>query len=348
MIEFGSDFHYIAPQSSSNKTISSFFPSANYYADGRQALIHLYHTQGWERLWVPEYYCYDVIASLKAAGVVLCFYADYPGNIDDTKSLEIIQRTGNLHQKDAVLRVNYFGMRSWRNTVKISDVAIVEDHTHDVIGEWAINSTADWCIASLRKTIPIPEGGILWSPIGLRLPKAPSLSEKNEDIAIIRWKAMRLKTLYLAGEKVDKRVFRSWFVNTEAFFESSEVCLLDYQSQEYLRLFDIEDWYHKKYENWNLLRSIKKTGIQILEPESVGGYPFSIVFLFDSQSERDKVRHTLIESGVYPAILWDIPSPRNSMAYSISRRMLSIHCDARYSHDEVIQMKLIIESALLF
>lgn len=75
MKEFGSDFHFIPPTGGCN-TLQDFFPSANYYADGRQALIDLYRSQGWQRLWVPEYFCYDVIASLKEAGLELQFYAD--------------------------------------------------------------------------------------------------------------------------------------------------------------------------------------------------------------------------------------------------------------------------------
>lgn len=55
MKEFGSDFHYISGFQCEGNAISDFYPKANYYADGRQALIHLYHSQGWQRLWISEY-----------------------------------------------------------------------------------------------------------------------------------------------------------------------------------------------------------------------------------------------------------------------------------------------------
>ena len=169
MKEFGSDFHFIQTDGYQDNSLSVFYPSANYYADGRQALIHLYHSQSWQRLWVPEYFCYDVIASLKKAGLDLRFYADYPGYRDDSKTLEAIQRNGYFKPYDAILRVNYFGTRSYRSIEKLN-IPVVEDHTHDLIGGWAMNSHADWCIASLRKTLPIPEGGMLWSPVGFLQP----------------------------------------------------------------------------------------------------------------------------------------------------------------------------------
>ena len=337
MIEFGSDFHYIEPQGSGDNTLQDFFSSANYYADGRQALIDLYRSQGWQRLWVPEYFCYDVLASLREAGLELESYTDYPGN-DDTFNLGF--RTG-----DALLRVNYFGMRGYRSTEKLM-VPVVEDHTHNLIGDWVLSSTADWCIASLRKSLPVPEGGILWSPVGLKLPNAPVASEENEKIAAIRWVAMKLKARYLAGEDVEKAAFRAGFVDTEDFFDRADVCALDTESQNFLQSFDIRDWYNRKWENWELLRDIKKDGVRVLQPESRGGYPFSLILVFMTGEERDRVRKALIERQIYPAILWNVPETSDGEVFKISRGMLSIHCDARYTKEEILQMKSIIESIL--
>lgn len=344
MKEFGSDFHFIAPTGGSN-TLQDFFPSANYYADGRQALIDLYRSQGWQRLWMPEYFCYDVIESLKEAGLELVFYTDYPEYHDDSKTIEAIQRKGHFRPTDAILRVNYFGTRSYRDVEKLN-IPVVEDHTHDLIGGWAINSHADWCIASLRKTLPVPEGGMLWSPMGLPLPKAPTVSDENEKIAAIRWEAMRLKACYLNGENVEKAAFRSGFVDTEEYFDRAEVCALDAESQKFLQLFDIRDWYKRKWENWALLRDIKKDGVRVLRPEDRGCYPFSLILVFELEDERNRVRKALIERQVYPAILWSVPPSYYGEISQMSGGMLSIHCDARYTKEEILQMKSIIESTL--
>ena len=344
MKEFGSDFHFIAPTGGSD-TLQDFFPSANYYADGRQVLIDLYRSQGWQRLWMPEYFCYDVIESLKEAGLELVFYTDYPDYHDDSKTIEAIQRKGHFRPTDAILRVNYFGMRSYRSPEKLM-VPVVEDHTHDLIGEWAINSHADWCIASLRKSLPIPEGGMLWSPVGLKLPKAPAVSEENEKIAAIRWEAMRLKAKYLAGEDVEKATFRAGFVDTEENFDGTEICALDAESHEFLQSFDIRGWYNRKRENWELLCDIRKNGVRVLKPESRGCYPFSLILIFDLEEERERVRKTLIEKQIYPAILWNVPPSYYGEISQISSGILSIHCDARYTKEDILQMKSIIESVL--
>lgn len=358
MKEFGSDFHYISGFQCVGNAFGDFYPHANYYADGRQALIHLYHAQGWQRLWVPEYFCYEVIESVKQAGLKLMLYQDWPGNDDvDLCSSMVAGRVScgarqydNLNNvvrpSDAVLWVNYLGTRSYRSFEKLPVAAVIEDHTHDLIGDWPMHSTADWCIASLRKTLPIPEGGMLWSPVGLKLPSVPEVSEENERIAIIRWEAMKLKARYLAGEAVEKVEFRKGYVETEEYFDHAQACALDKASQEYLKTFDIRSWYNQKRENWELLKYIKKDGVRVICPENMGCYPFSLILLFDNPDERDRVRKDLIAHQIYPAVLWNVPDTANEEVKNFSRRMLSIHCDARYTADDIRQMRSIIESIL--
>ena len=103
MKEFGSDFHFVCDCQGEDNTVKDFYPKANCYADGRQALIHLYLTQGWQRLWVPNYFCYDVIASLKQFGLNLAFYHDWPDSHSDDNTLDNIQRSGHFRPTDAIL-----------------------------------------------------------------------------------------------------------------------------------------------------------------------------------------------------------------------------------------------------
>ena len=347
MKEFGSDFHYIGSYHEAGKRLSELYPSANYYADGRQALIHLYKSQGWKRLWMPEYFCYDVIQSLKDAGLNLVFYIDLPDKRDNNETFNAIQKKGLFRSTDAVLTVNYFGLRSYKSSAELSVAAVIEDHTHDLIGDWTQKSTADWCVASLRKTLPLPEGGILWSPKGLSLPETPESFEQNNEIASIRWEAMELKSRYIAGEEVEKCAFRPGYVDTEIFFDTCDVCALDKRSKEYLESFDIESWYQRKKENWILLSEIKHPDIRILKPDNTRCYPFSLVLVFSSRDKRDRVRKALIENSVYPAILWNIPSPADRDVFLMSSNMLSIHCDGRYSEDDIQQLKLIIQKVIV-
>lgn len=338
MKEFGSDFHFIPLHACTGKAIVDYYPDAVYYADGRQALIDLYKQCGWNRLWVPEYFCYDVLSTLEQNGIQLSYYQDYPLADEHATLLSLPFEEG-----DALLRMNYFGLRS-RRTNRDIPVPVIEDHTHDLIGDWAINSDAEWCIASLRKTLPLAEGGILWSPKGKKLQTLPVLTSENILLASKRWGAMRNKTLYLDDQIDDKQSFRNDMVLTEEQFDIMEVSAIDEESLGYIKQFDIAQWYSLKQSNREILKGSLNcdNAIAVLEPESEGCNPFSLTLLFRTPVERDFYRESLIHHSVYPAILWKVPENMNPDVVDFSERMLSIHCDARYSRDEMIQLGRII------
>lgn len=336
MKEFGSDFHYLPIQDSSVRTIADYYPDAAYYAVGRHALIDLYKKAGWNSLWVPEYFCHVVLASLEKAGIKLKFYQDTPLADERDRVLSLPYEKG-----DALLRVNYFGLRSRRYNDDIP-VPVIEDHTHDLIGDWAINSDADWCIASLRKTLPLAEGGILWSPKGNKLQDGLALSPENAQLASIRWEAMKKKSLYLEDEIDDKNEFRPDMLSTEEQIDGISVSAIDDESLSYIKQFDIDRWYGLKRENREILKNVQFKHVAVLEPENSKCTPFSLTLLFDTATMRNDFRKYLIDHSVYPAILWDIPQSYSSDAIDFSKRMLSIHCDARYSKEEMIQLRHIV------
>lgn len=336
MKEYGSDFHYIQPSDSAVESFSSFYPDAVFYASGRQALIDLYKKMKWNRIWVPDYFCYEVLGSLEREGLNLEFYTDYPLFNEDEIVPSLPYKDG-----DVLFRVNYFGLRFKRSNNSIP-VPVVEDHTHDLVGDWAKNSDADWCIASLRKTMPLAEGGVLWSPKGFRIQTLPKVAESNEVLASRRWNAMKQKALYLDDKIQDKSEFRAELMSTEEQFDSMKMSALDSKTSDYIERFDLNQWYLRKQENWSILKDIKSDVFRVLEPEKPNCNPFSLTLLFNEEEQRNLYRQTLINKDVYPAILWAIPPLKRSELKDFSGRMLSIHCDARYSIDDMIKLRDII------
>lgn len=339
MKEFGSDFHFLPIQESRGRTVKDFFTDALYYACGRQPIIDLYKKNNWKRLWVPEYFCYEVLSSLKQNGVNWQSYRDYPLTNENETVCSLPFEEG-----DALLRMNYFGLRSKRSNHGIP-VPVVEDHTHDLIGGWAIDSDADWCIASLRKTLPLAEGGMLWSPKGLKLQETPQVVSENTGLASSRWEAMRKKTRYLNGEIDDKSEFRSVFLSTEERFDALSVSSIDNETLDYLSRFDVEQWYRVKKDNRDVLVESCSSISTVLEPEDSDCNPFSMTLLFDSEALRNDFRKYLINSCVYPAILWNVPENASPEIIDFSKRMLSVHCDGRYNGKDMIQLRDIIANS---
>jgi len=310
-------------------------------ADGRQCIILLIRQCGCRRLWLPDYFCYEVIESIREkTGVEIVSYPDSPLHEGKVECIP-------FKHGDAVLRMNYFGMRCHRSNIDVP-VLVIEDHSHDPFGYWALHSDADWCISSLRKTLPIPEGGALWSPKGYVLNEKVPSSYENEKIAAIRWKGMEMKTQYLGGKNVSKEEFRKIFTETEDWFDRAEPSFVDGRSRLTLDKFDVNQWVKAKHDNWVLLRELVNhhDQCQIVEPENESCRMFSLLLLFESQKRREFIKRKLIEASVYPAILWNVPETASAESRDFSKRMLSIHCDGRYNERDIRQLATIINRVL--
>jgi hypothetical protein len=341
MKEFGSDFHLIPECHYTQLRLTNTYRDVVMMADGRHCIIALIRQERWRRLWMPEYFCYDVIKTIKQlTGIEIALYPDYPL----AKDKDIIKNLPYA-DGDVLFRINYFGMRNHRSEKDIP-VPVIEDHTHDLMGHWALYSDADWCIASLRKSLPLPEGGILWSPKKKNVTIKLTNTEDNQRIANMRWQAMQMKYDYLNGTLSDKETFRKLYVETEEWFDTAELSLIDERSKDYLSRFDIDQWQKSKKNNWRLLYSLLSNKIQSLQPEDDLCTMFSLVLLAESQEQRDMIRHRLIERSVYPAILWQVPEKTNEDVQDFSHRMLSIHCDGRYSEEDIRLLAEIVNQAI--
>lgn len=342
MKEFGSDFHFIAADDFKGPRIQDLLHNSTMLADGRQCLVALIRQYGWKRIWFPDYFCYEVIETIrKQTCIETVFYKDNP-------LIEFRVEDLPFESGDVLLRINYFGLRGVRSNAGIP-CPVIEDHTHNLLSQWALQSDAEWCIASTRKTLPLPEGGIMWSPKDYSLDIELSSSEENEQIATTRWQGMEMKAAYLNGEDIRKEDFRKCYNETEGWFDYAEPVLIDKRSCNYLtRRFSINIWLRKKTDNWKLLSSlINQSLCKILMPEDKACNPFSLVMLLDSNERRQFVRNRLIQTNIYPAVLWALPESASQISKDISERMLSLHCDGRYTEADIRQMAFRVNEALM-
>ena len=172
-----------------------------------QALIA---ARGWQRIWVPSYFCHEMTDAAIEVGAEIIVYLDDPLE-DRTRLPPVADEPG-----EALLVVNTFGRR--RPSAQSFDTAhceLIEDHTHDPLSDWARASQADWCLASLRKTLPVPVGGVTWSPKGHAVPDPPTAAAAELQVALSRLAGMVLKRIYLEGSPVQKSEFRTLLAATE-------------------------------------------------------------------------------------------------------------------------------------
>ena len=340
MKEFGSDFHLCDHDFRGASDYFDMLGHMRLYACGRHAIDAIIKQEGWKRIWMPAYFCYEVIQHIVKTGIKVCFYNDFPLSEEDDK----IIRSLPFEKGDVLLRTDYFGVRKKRTNESIP-VSVIEDHTHGLITEWALKSDADWCIASLRKTLPVAAGGILWSPKGSRLPDTIQASESCKEMAKIRYEAMRLKKKYLKApiSNIDanlKEEFREKYIVSEDMIDNLSLSGIDAESKEITESLNIKQWIELKLDNWHQAISLLDKRFKVLGTE-INDYwqPFSLVFLMETADEREALRKYMIQHHIYPAILWRMPndSPYDR-AKDFSERMLSVHCDIRYNCSEIEEL----------
>jgi hypothetical protein len=328
--EHGSNFHW--PEL--REGLEAFVPpaGARMMGSGRIALCKLlefgFNTRGWRRLWVPSYYCEDVVTSLQGSRVSI---ARYPCGPLREAALP------TAAEGDVLLRLDYFGWGlrplkgSWGGET-------IEDRTHDPFAQSA--STADFVIASLRKTLPLPDGGICWSPRGLPLPRPPDPAVEHEHAVMQRLAAMALKRAYLLGSTVLKETYRELESGAEQAFLEGIAAPISEISRLMLQHFPVAAARAARGTNFAIFRQAlaEDPRLTVLGPAHQEAPAVAVVRVSEVKL-RDELRARLAEEGIYTAILW--PVPENGASWhteedaEFAASTLAVHVDSRYRPEDM-------------
>ncbi len=284
-----------------------------------------------QRLWLPVYFCPHTSQYWRDSGIELIRYNDNPMRSQPDWS------TLNPNPGDMVLALNYFGVRTanpWLNWKRAyPEATLLEDHTHDPLSAWAGNSTADYAFASLRKTLPTPDGAIVWSPTGDLLPSEPT----GQDWAgsALKLAGMIWKMEYINGnESVPalKEAFRKFQIEGEKNLDLVPDQQITPWSRALLQEGFPSTWRLQRENNVRqILESFPRTECisPLFETWTQGCCPFNVILIADSIAQRDALRKHLIDARIYPSIHWELPEETKGEARDISQRILTIPVDHR-------------------
>lgn len=324
MREIGSEFHDLDIPEGEVLHI----PNGTYYATGRIALKQLFESLSCAEgaIWLPAYFCNTVRRYLERAYLIRV-YQDSP-LMSKPDWATLCAQPG-----DVVLIVNYFGLRAQvqYGGYLPEGVIVVEDHTHDPISCWVNDSDADYCIASLRKVLPISDGAVLWSPKDLSIPT--SNASQWLEAAAQKKIAMSLKRDYLAQSVKNpelKNAFRMLQLEGERQLGMLECKGMSTWSAWLVERGYPHEWINRRRENYSQLLQ----GLRRFYPYDLGYLPTDLscktplglpLFLSD-QDERDALRLCLNAQEIYCAVHW--PSQHEK---DLASRELTLLVDQRYT-----------------
>lgn len=313
----------------------SFMEDHELFYAGRYALKyifqHICEKYKVSNIWLPIYYCPLIKKWLENEFSTIRYYEINPFDVNEQLDWSLFS------SNDLVLVQNYWGLKKVIYP-KGKRPIIVEDHSHGWLTQGCLESRADFCIASLRKTIPIPLGGIAWKPkkslSNLPFPKvAPTMDTISKSSMNISWelieKAMDLKSK--ANSHEEKTEFLSTYMNGELYLgENFDIIPVATEHAQIIKSLLLKNV--NSFKNKNLAYLNRKLGpvkgYQRLPYKE--GTPFGLLFIFKEREALDQFKKHLIGKSIYPAELWN----NNPIKYT-HKYLLNIHVDFRYSPNDL-------------
>ena len=287
------------------------------------------------RLHVPSYFCTGVAEALSAV-VPLAWYRHLPDGRGPHWS------TLHAGPGDVVLAQNLFGhddREPWDTWIAAHPgIPVIEDHSHDPFSDWARTSSAPYVVSSLRKTLPVPDGGLVWSPQGLDLP-APAGPESRG--AQLKLAAMLLKSAWLDGRPVPKDTFR-------ALQQEGEHLLLgsagpaSAATRATLPVLDVAGLRATSIANARALAAALPASTSSWRVLAGGAAPFRVQLVCTARPVRDALLAHLAGHGVFAPVHWrqdrDGFWSGDEQAADLADRMLTLPVDHRCTPADIKRM----------
>jgi hypothetical protein len=332
-MELGSNYELnIQSLKESEDNFLSFLSDFNtlFFDSGRSAIRALNGTLKKGIVLMPDYICRSVTDSFDSSFEIR-FY-----KVKSDFSIDLPDLLNKLDENITVLYImNYFGMIQRTEVLqelleqkKKYGFTIVEDSTHSILSE--ANTIGDYCVCSLRKWLPIADGGVLYSrrelPFG-----SEKRWEKKKPSAV--WDAMILKRWFIEQKVDSNALYRKIFAEEEDRLDGqTEVYEISELSKIMLRYYSVKDISERRRRNY---RQIKKYFDSREETE------ICPVFMTDNfvplsfpiyVKKRDELRKYLMEHRIYCAVHWPLEDPSLS---NRSEHILSLPVDQRYGKEHM-------------
>ena len=322
-----------------------------YTTSGRAALRLLRSILPEGKLLMPSYLCESVTDEFPSSSVT--FYPVGEDLLADTDVVRSLLSTGKYRY---FYLMHYFGDLQSRALAELlleykqkQDLIIIEDTTHSIFT--APQTIGDYCICSLRKWFPVPDGGVLYTKTGSLRGAAPV---PYPCPIPPRLEPMLLKKAFLRDGIDCDPLYRRKFAKAEAALDASTAAEeLSSLSGQILDCLSVDQMILRRRENYRFLKQwAEDHPSPLLRPLLEGrnitplSYPVLVTDLSaeapdsDPSSLRDRLRAFLSDRRIYCAVHWPIryhiPDERlDTQAKSLSNRILSLPLDQRYGEDAI-------------
>lgn len=333
--EQGSSFYKLSKKDTEYQILKNSEVQLNqqyaFYYSGRSAMFavleHINSNQKINTLWIPDYYCQNVVNFLKRNYPNLKTY--YINAFNCSQNFNYLRFT---KKDDVIILNNFWGLFTYAIDKKsIHRPTIIEDFSHGWLTKQCLNSAADYCIASVRKSYPIPGGGVAW------IPNKPFNFHEDaiDDEMLSAFETLDAsiseKSDFLKQNKGSKQSYLELLNKGETHISASNSYV--HPQKE---LSDLIETHIKlnpnipKAANLKIVRPLLRKNKHFKIVERKGFEPFGLLLLFKEKMVYDNFKLFCVSHKIYPANLW----PNNQLRTEW-KHFLNFHVDFRYNDSDM-------------
>lgn len=333
-MEIGSEFSFSLQEfQHTENNIFNYLSKYNcLYVDSGRSALRILRTviEHDKTILLPSYMC-EIVAQCFQGYDIQYYDVDMKLNIKFSSLCEKL--TENV---GAIMIAHYFGKLQDADMLgrislicKRKGIVVIEDTTHSIFSN--VRTIGDYCICSLRKWFPIPDGGVLYSASAL--PKC-EIYQEAEWIYDKEY-AMVLKALFLEDKCECNAIYRRLFTEAEeALNRQDKICVMSEFSHILLVNYNVQRIIAKRYNNYKILQNNLKQ-YKILLYDENPKCPFSCPIIVEN---RDELRKYLIKNKIYCAVHLPIVTEdllKRETVPKIKETIMSLPIDQRYSEKEM-------------
>jgi perosamine synthetase len=325
--------------------------------DGRSALCESLKRLGVrqrDRVLVPAYVCQSVVTAIREAGAMPTFYP-----VSRTLEPDVEELESQLKDVAAVVVIHYFGWAvqgfdAMRIAAATRGVPLIEDCAHALFscrGSRPLGSQSEAAIFSLRKSLPLPEGGAMVLPGSTSNDLTPPEWTLRECVPLLREMAFKV-------EDVIGQSLRMKLLARPGILEAAVIRADDVRAHPENRMGPISVWLANRRSQGEIVRTRRSNYAwlrqMLAETEAPvtcfgnelpdGVCPMGLPVLVRN---RNEVRRALYRAGIGTRALWDaLPAelPASDHGESIYLRdrilLLPIHQDVGERQREKLRREL--------
>lgn len=320
LLEYSKDFF--------NKKKASY-PNRIYFKSGREVLRYLISNFGTKVLYIPSYFCDDVVVYLnKISGLKIKRYQVDERFRINTKILSVIR--GIKKQKMAFLIVDYFGHRDEKckfivKYLKKIGVDVIIDRTHSALNQYEDLSVFEF--ASIRKLFVNLPGAYLntnkyegcYRQLNLR---SSLMLLKLKSDYLVNGKS-GLKATYLQKYRVQEKSYSK--------FTKSLCAVRSFKTSEVLKKANTHKMNYTRKTNYKILKDgLKQNGFFMLHPikYKVNEAPAFALLRCATHEIREELKMFLTKNNIFCPVHWENGT-------RLSRLLLSLPIDHRYTDKDM-------------